>query len=63
MQEQEDKPLIIYLDDNGEIKKTYSNYEIKDQVITFITQSNKLTIPLSRLIKIKEEKEEKDDKK
>ena len=49
-------PLIIYLEDNGEIAKTYSNYEIKDNYITFITIKNKITIPISRLIKIKEDK-------
>jgi hypothetical protein len=52
----QDKPLIIYLDDNGEVKKTYSDYELKDQTITFITQRNKITIPISKLIKIKEER-------
>jgi hypothetical protein len=48
------KPLIIYLDDDGTERKTYSNFEIKDGVITFETQSNKITIPISRIIKIKE---------
>lgn len=53
----DDKPLIIYLDDNGEEKKTYSNYIINDQTISFETQTNKITIPITRLIKIKETKE------
>lgn len=52
-----DKPLIIYLDDNGEEKKTYSNYIINDQTISFETQTNKITIPITRLIKIKETKD------
>lgn len=52
----ENKPLIIYLDDNGTEKKTYSDYELSDGVISFITQQNKITIPISRLIKIKENK-------
>ena len=51
------KPLIIYLDDNGEERKTYSNYELSEGVISFVTQQNKITIPISRLIKIKEVKE------
>lgn len=50
----QDKPLIIYLDDNSETKKTYSNYSKNESTITFETQSNKITIPISRLIKIKE---------
>lgn len=50
----QDKPLIIYQDDDGEVRKTYSFYEIKDNAISFETQSNKITIPISRLIKIKE---------
>jgi hypothetical protein len=52
------KPLIIYKDDGGEEKKTYSEYEIKDGVISFITNQNKITLPISRLIKIKEEKKD-----
>lgn len=51
-------PLIIYLDDNGETKTIYSEYVIHDGVlITFLSTANKITIPLNRLIKIKEEKE------
>ena len=57
--QEDNKPLIIYTDDNGEIKKTYSNYELKNGTITFITQQNKITIPINRLIKIKEEKDDK----
>ena len=52
-----DKPLIIYKDENDEIKTIYSEYSIDGILITFLTTQNKLTIPLSRLIKIKEEKE------
>lgn len=52
----ENKPLIIYLDDNGEEKKTYSYYKVTDNIISFVTQSNKITIPIHRLIKIKEGK-------
>ena len=50
------KPLIIYTDDNGEERITYSNYNINGNTITFETQQNKITLPLSRLIKIKEAK-------
>lgn len=60
MQEQDKRdnlPLIIYLDDDGTQKTTYSTYDIKDGVITFTTQRNILRLPLSRLIKIKEGKE------
>ena len=48
-------PLIIYTDDDGTIRKTYSKYIIDDGIICFNTQQNTITIPLSRLIKIKEE--------
>jgi hypothetical protein len=44
------------MDDDGTERKTYSNYEIKEGVISFETQSNKIIIPISRVIKIKEEK-------
>jgi len=55
-QEKRDEPLIIYTDDDGSEKKVYSNYTIKDGVITFKTQQNEITLPLTRLIKIKEAK-------
>lgn len=53
-----DKPLIIYIDDDGNQKVTYSIYELKEGLITFWTNhgKNKVTIPISKLIKIKEEK-------
>jgi len=54
--ENERKPLIIYVDDDGSERTTYSSYEIKDNTISFETNKNKITIPISRLIKIKEEK-------
>jgi len=47
--------LIIYLDDDGEIKKTYSAVKkIRDNLITFETDDNNITIPIHRLLKIKE---------
>lgn len=51
-----DKPLIIYLDDDGQQKVTYSIYHIDGNLITFWTNNNqnKITIPLQRLVKIKE---------
>lgn len=52
----ETKPLIIYIDDDGSERKTYSEYIIKDNTISFETNHNKITIPISRLIKIKEDK-------
>jgi hypothetical protein len=54
----QDKPLIIYIDDDGEVSKTYSDYELGVGTITFITNKNKITIPISKLVKIKEEKDE-----
>ena len=55
IQDTRNKPLIIYIDDDGTTKKTYSNYEIKDNIISFNTQQNKLTLPISRIVKIKED--------
>jgi len=49
-------PLIIYIDDDGLIRKTYSKYTKDENTITFETNLNKITIPISRLIKIKEDK-------
>jgi hypothetical protein len=50
------KPLIIYVDDDGETRKTYSYYEFLDggNAISFETSNNKITIPIARLVKIKE---------
>lgn len=53
---QDPKPLIIYLDDDGNTRKTYSDYEIVKEVIIFYTKTNKITLPLKNLIKIKENK-------
>jgi len=53
----ETKPLIIYLDDDGSIKKTYSKYCLGNcGTISFDTQQNTIIIPISRLIKIKFDK-------
>jgi hypothetical protein len=54
---EQNKPLIIYYDDDDVQRKTYSNYELTDGIISFVTNQNKITIPISRLIKIKEDKE------
>jgi len=50
------KPLIIYIDDDGVTRKTYSYYEINGEVVTFHTKNNKITIPIKNLVKIKESK-------
>lgn len=48
------KPLVIYIDDDGVTRKTYSYYEINGEVVTFHTKNNKITIPIKNLVKIKE---------
>lgn len=53
----EEKPLIIWIDENEKVITTFSNYNISNGMITFETRDNKITIPLSKIIKIKEEKE------
>ena len=53
---QDNLHLIIYQDDDGRERKTYSEYIISNNTITFFTQNNKITIPISKLIKIKEVK-------
>ena len=48
------KPLIIYLEDDGSIKRTYSNFTLNPcGTISFDTQQNTIILPISRLIKIK----------
>jgi hypothetical protein len=55
--QEETKPLIIYLDDDGSKKITYSKYCISNAgTISFDTQQNTIIIPISRLIKIKFDK-------
>lgn len=52
---QDKKKLVIYLDDSSEIKQAYAIVEeLTDSYIIFRTNENRITIPLSRLIKIKE---------
>ena len=47
--------LLIYLEDNGQQVSAYVYIqEIKEGLITFKTQKNIITIPTSRVIKIKE---------
>ena len=47
--------LIIYLDDNGKISKVYSKtLEIKGSLVCFQSDDNQITIPSTRLLKIKE---------
>jgi len=52
------KALIIFFEDNNEVKTCYSYYKISEGCIIFETTTNKITLPLSRLVKIKEEKED-----
>ena len=50
--------VIVYLDGNNkETDVLVSEFNINGDLISFITSNNKITIPLSRLIKIKEVKE------
>ena len=47
--------LVIYLDDSGEVSKTYSHkLDIKDGLVYFDTDDNNIIIPASRLLKVKE---------
>ena len=52
-----DKALIIYLDDDNKPHKTYSTYKYTGDIIIFYTKENKISLPISRLIKIKETKD------
>lgn len=47
--------LIIYKNDDGTIAKTYtSHFGIKGDLIYFTSDNNKIILPTSRLLKIKE---------
>jgi len=49
-----EKDLIIFLDENDERKEIYINIkEIKESFVTFETNTNLITIPMSRVLKIK----------
>jgi hypothetical protein len=51
----EKKKLIIYLDDSNDVKQAYVIIEeIGDQFITFRTEENRISLPISRVLKIKE---------
>jgi hypothetical protein len=53
--DQEKKKLIVYLDDSNDIKQAYVIVEeLNDSFVTFKTENNRITIPISRLLKIKE---------
>lgn len=46
--------FLIFLDDNNQAVSTYvRNLEINDGLVTFKTAKNTITIPNSRIIKIK----------
>lgn len=50
--------FLIYLEDNGQQVSAYVHIqEIKEGLITFKTLKNIITIPTSRVIKIKERAE------
>lgn len=47
--------LLFYLEDNGEPTSAYVHIiDIKDGLITFQTSKNIISIPTSRIIKIKQ---------
>jgi len=53
------KILIIYLDDNNKQTIAYTNFiNYFNDFITFETNDNKITLPSSRVLKIKEEVKE-----
>ncbi len=55
MAKEEKEFLIIYLDDDGKTSKAYSGHlDIKDGLVSFDTEDNKISIPVQRLLKIKE---------
>jgi hypothetical protein len=53
----DNKPLIIWQDEEDKTITTFSEYEIKDCMISFTTKDNKITIPINKIIKIKEVRE------
>ena len=51
----QEKKLILYLDDNGATIDCYAIIlEITDSIVKFQTSENIITIPIFRLLKIKE---------
>ena len=53
--DKDEKKLILFLDDDGSVKDCYTNeYTIDNFLITFSTMENIITIPIFRLLKIKE---------
>lgn len=56
---EEEKKIIVYKEDNGETVSVRATIEeINNSCITFLTNTNKITIPIHRLLKIKESLEE-----
>jgi len=53
----EEKPLIIWQDENERVITTFSDYIIENGMISYNTKENKITIPVCKIIKIKEVKE------
>jgi len=52
---EEKKEFVAYLNDNGEKKEAWvEQLKITDSYVQFVYNSEKLTIPMSRLLKCKE---------
>ena len=57
MSDKED--LIIYKDDNDKVVKAFVTIvEIENSYVTFLTNSNEITIPIIRVLKIKHKRGE-----
>jgi hypothetical protein len=55
---QDKEVFLIYLEDNGQQVSAYVKIlEVKEGMIKFMTNKNIITIPTSRVIKIKEKLE------
>lgn len=48
------KFLIIFLDDNNEVKEIFSEAKVFNNYVEVITDRNKLIIPWHRILKMKE---------
>jgi hypothetical protein len=55
---QKNRSFIVYLDDNDERKEAFVEIiESNSSFVKFATNRNVITIPFSRIIKLKEERE------
>jgi len=56
--EETKKVFLSWKDDDETIKATYVNLiSVTDTMVIFITKNNKIYIPISRILKMKEEME------